>query len=348
MVVHLRRIGFVVVQNQAVLADQRETHRAFELPGQHRGGILRGNALQDAGSPLGRGNQIAFSVTFVHEEEDAGPGNGKRQHDGQRERKDIPENAPRKAMHAVDPRVQTTPPPLFLLFDAVAYPTNGLNARIRPLAGCGQLLTKCLNVNVDRARFTCERRVPYFLQKHTARKDPVRMAHQGTKQIELLQGKRNGLAAGSDRVRGGAKLDWAHCIIVVGGRCRSLGATQQGIHAAYQLHHAEWLGQIVVCSSIKTRHLVELGAFGGKHHDRNMLHRWVVTNDAKDLKPIDARQHDVKKHKLGHASLASSKKLGSVGESNSFEPCLLQCVNRKIANVPIVFNVIDHLPNPFP
>ena len=61
-----------------------------------------------------------------------------------------------------------------------------------------------------------------------------------------------------------------------------------------------------------------------------------------DLEPVDFRQHDVEQHQLGEALLARGEELARRREARRLESGLLESVHREVADVGIVFNVVDH------
>ena len=89
------------------------------------------------------------------------------------------------------------------------------------------------------------------------------------------------------------QLDWSVNERVVGAHSRCLRATQQRVHARYQLHHAERLRQVIVGARIEPAHLVEFGAFRCEHHNRDVLRRRQTAQLAENLKTIHFGKHDV-------------------------------------------------------
>ena len=73
-----------------------------------------------------------------------------------------------------------------------------------------------------------------------------------------------------------------------------------------------------------------------------MLGRRVLAQHMEDLEPVDFRQHDVEQHQLGEALLARGEELARRREARRLESGLLESVHREVADVGIVFNVVDH------
>ncbi len=67
-------------------------------------------------------------------------------------------------------------------------------------------------------------------------------------------------------------------------------APQLGLDPRQQLAHAERLGHIVVGTHFEAHYLVDLFRACGEHEDR---HVHLLADDAADLEPIQAGQHDV-------------------------------------------------------
>lgn len=130
--------------------------------------------------------------------------------------------------------------------------------------------------------------------------------------------------------------------LVVGRHGRRGGATHERVHAAHQLHHAERLGQVVVGAGIEAAHRVELRALGREHHDGQVLRGRVLPQHVQDLQAVHLGQHDVQQHELRQAPFAGDEELPRRGKARRLETGLLERVHRKVADIGIVFNVVDH------
>ena len=166
--------------------------------------------------------------------------------------------------------------------------------------------------------------------------------HERAQQVELLERERDRLAVDRHRVRRHRERDGPAGKLVVGGDSRSARAAQKRVHAADQLHHAERLRQVVVGAGVEAAHGVELGALGREHHDGHVLRGRFCSQHMEDLEAVDLGQHDVEQHELGQALLAGGEELAGRGEALRVEPGLAQRVHREVADVGVVFNVVDH------
>ncbi len=197
---------------------------------------------------------------------------------------------------------------------------------------------------VDRARPTVEVPAPHPLEQLLAAEDLAGVAHQELQQVKLPLGERHlgalerHLAALRPQRERPQRED-----LVLLARGASSRTAEKGTHPADHLHHAKGLRQVVVRAVVERTDGVQLRVLGREHHDRNVLETGRATDALQNLKAIRIWQHNVKQHRLGHALCARHAELRVVREPLRLDTRLLQGVNRQLADVGVVFDVVDHV-----
>ena len=204
-------------------------------------------------------------------------------------------------------------------------------------------------MGVHRARLASEGDAPHLLEQLGTREHEPLVLHEGAQELEFLEGEDDRLAAGAHLMTRGRQLDGAGTQLIGSRRSRRRSphrwggrAAQQGVHAGDELHHAEGLGQVVVGASIQAAHLVVFRALGREHHHRHMLGGLIGAQAAQNLQPVDARQHDVEQHQVGKTLIAGGEEALGVGKARGLEARLAQRVASQLADVGVVFDVVDH------
>ena len=160
---------------------------------------------------------------------------------------------------------------------------------------------------------------PHLLEQLASREHLALAGHESAQEIELLECQRDGLAVDRDGVGRARQDDGARGQDVARILARRrLSATQQRVHAADQLHHAEGFREVVVGARVEPADGVVFGALRRQHHDGKRLHGGVFANQAEDLEPVGAGKHDVEQNQIGDARLARREEL--VGLRKAPEP----------------------------
>ena len=98
---------------------------------------------------------------------------------------------------------------------------------------------------------------------------------------------------------------------------------------------------------VESDDLVEFGAFGGEHHDRQARAAGIVAQTTQHLEAVDAGQHDVEQHELGDFLGKGGKKLLGVAEAAGAIARLGERIDRQVSDVDVVLEVVDHRIRPF-
>src|SRR4051794_38939478 len=158
-----------------------------------------------------------------------------------------------------------------------------------------ELAPQPADVGVERLRRSPPVLVPDRGHDLVARHGLPRTAHEQREQVELL-GRELELAAVAPRApRAGIH---AHARDLALGDAIA-AAPQQGAYARAQDRQRERLREVVVGARVEPEHLVELGAAGREHEDRQA--RVLRARAAAHLDPVDVRQADVENHEVDAA-----------------------------------------------
>ena len=95
-------------------------------------------------------------------------------------------------------------------------------------------------------------------------------------------------------------------------------------------------------AGIEAAHRIKLGALCREHHHREVFRRGVFAQSMQYLKPVNLRKHDVEQNEFGKVFFARIKKLGRGRKSLCLESGLTKRIDREVADVGIVFNVVNH------
>ena len=191
-------------------------------------------------------------------------------------------------------------------------------SRLRPVAHAAhgaddgarlaQLLAQGADVDVHGAGLAVVVRAPDLAEQPVAREHHAGAGHEGVEQLELLERQRYLLPvrrhAAALRVYGdaaegeGAAAPPRPC------------AAQDGAHAAYHLHHAEGLHEIVVRAGVEARYLVVFLAPGRRHDDGQVPGRGAEAELLQDLQPVLAGEHDVEDDELRRGLFERGKERG--------------------------------------
>ena len=197
-------------------------------------------------------------------------------------------------------------------------------------------------MHINRARFAHVSHSPHVLEQSAARKHPALAAHQRAQQVEFLERQRNGSSPDAHRMGRRDQLNRSVNERVIGAHSGRLRATQQRVHARYQLHHAERLRQVIVGARIEPAHLVEFGAFRCEHHNRDVLRRRQTAQLAENLKTVHFGEHDIEQHQIGRLLVTGLEEIATAREPGSFESRLLEGIDGKVSNVCVIFDVVNH------
>ena len=89
-----------------------------------------------------------------------------------------------------------------------------------------------------------------------------------------------------------------------------LAAAGKRAHASFQLRKAKWLGQVIVCSEVKTLHPIVDRAAGGQDQDRHA--RAARAGAAQYIKAIHTGQPEVENEQVEVAGRQRRIRLGTV------------------------------------
>ena len=122
---------------------------------------------------------------------------------------------------------------------------------------------------------------------------------------------------------------------------RTARAPQQRVYPRDEFHHAEGFRQIVVGTGIEPYYFVELGALGREHHDGEVLGRCIAAQGLQQNETVVAGQHNVQQHRIGRLERAPLNKTVAIVERTHFHTRLMQRIGSQVADMLVVFHVID-------
>ena len=123
-------------------------------------------------------------------------------------------------------------------------------------------------------------------------------------------------------------------------------AAQQCTDARKQLHHAEWLWNIVVCSDIQSSDDIVLASFCGQHNNRQTFGRRCCTQFLQNGKAVLFRQHDIQQYQRGRLFMDSIPELAWCSKAFCLHVLSIECVNNQFTNAFIIFQHINHFSSP--
>ena len=95
-------------------------------------------------------------------------------------------------------------------------------------------------------------------------------------------------------------------------------------------------------AAVERNNLVELGVFGGEHHNGHGRGLGHGAQTAHDLESVGIGKHDVEEHGIGHAPGDGGLELAVAREPFRLDALLAQRVKRQAPDVVVVLNVVNH------
>src|SRR5215217_4243057 len=172
------------------------------------------------------------------------------------------------------------------------------------------LLTKPANVDGNSPAVAGIRPVPHLVEKLVPSENLAGMPRQELEQIEFARSEIHTLAGHRDLAA--VRSDDEHAEaqrVALGHRRRGCGAAKYRLDAGNQFSRAEGLANVVIGADAEANDRVDLVALG-RHHDDGYI---ALGADAPaDLKPVNARQHEVEQDKIRPCNRESRQRFSSI------------------------------------
>ena len=203
-------------------------------------------------------------------------------------------------------------------------------------------------MHVHGTRLADEAYAPHLLEQLLAGEHAALVLHECAQKVELLACEVDFPAIRHHGAGGRRQLDRADGHKVTGFRhlfcgalARTARAPQQRVYSRDEFHHAEGFRQIVVGTGIEPHYFVELGALGREHHDGEVLGRCIAAQGLQQNEAVVAGQHNVQQHRIGRLDLTPLNKTVAIVERTHFHTRLMQRIGSQVADMLVVFHVID-------
>ena len=160
---------------------------------------------------------------------------------------------------------------------------------------------------------------PHLLKEFLTREHLPRRARQGHQQIEFQRSQRNDAPLTLDDVAGNVNRQVLEGQALIG--LRILTAPQARAHPSHEFLGLEGLGNIIVGTSLETRHDIRGIGTGGQHNDRSVRN---PTDRAAHVKAVHTGQHDVQEDQVRIVLLKLSQRSRSVGTEDDVIALVLE------------------------
>ena len=176
---------------------------------------------------------------------------------------------------------------------------------------------------------------PWITPEHKA---PV--FHQQLQQHELLECKGHRLPVHFHLVP--VRTDVQGAEAVFRRRRTALRTAKHRADPGDQFHHAEWLGDEIVCPCVQTLHAVVFGVFCGEHDNGKSRCGRGGTETPQDRDAVLAGKHDVQDREPGNLLLQRFPEMLRRIETESVIALALQSIYHQLADAVVIFQQIDH------
>src|SRR5262249_43209941 len=113
---------------------------------------------------------------------------------------------------------------------------------------------------------------------------------------------------------------------------------KHGARAQHQLANAERLHDVIIGTELEAHDAVDLLAFGGDHHHRDMGSQGVGFQASTDLGTGDVWKHEIQDHKVELLFPHRAKSHVARGRTHDVKPRLLEIVGKHLREVLLVFD----------
>ena len=152
-------------------------------------------------------------------------------------------------------------------------------------------------MHVDRAGLAAVVHAPDLLKELVACERHARVGQKQAQEFKFFIRKRDTRAVDRDRVC--VEIDDEPTAAQLMCSFFRLAAAQHRLDAGHELHHAEWLDEVIVRAEVEAADLVVLRALGRSHDDRDGAQLRRRLHALQQLDAVHAGQHHVEHHQIG-------------------------------------------------
>ena len=190
-------------------------------------------------------------------------------------------------------------------------------------------------MDVQRPVLPAELLAPHAVHDGVAGHGHALVLQQQAEQLKLLVRQGDFFAVHLDHVALGA--DEQRTELVVAVFLPALRPAQDGPDAGHQLHHAEGLGDEIVCAAVQAHDPVILRVLGREHDDGQLLRPRRRPELLQDGQAVLLREHDVQQDQIGLGLAHGLPKLRRALEALGLVALAVQGVDDQLADAVVVF-----------
>ena len=196
-------------------------------------------------------------------------------------------------------------------------------------------------MHINSPRLSLKIVAPDRFKDPVAGQHPSAVLHQELQQGKFLEGEGDLPPRGSDAVAFGVQGDFSEGQRAGNGSLR--GATaQHRLDPGDHFDHPKRLGDVIVCTQIKSQHPVVLAALRGQHDNRDLTGLRILLHLFEDSNAILPRQHDIQQNQLRRIVQQLRIKFRGVGKALCLKAAVLQRIENQFADRAVILNAVDH------